>query len=237
MAGSSAGQQEQNDIGSKRRRRNSKCFCRDHCAQEGNRGSGNRIHCSPVVERKTAALRLLQVSADKNSTDITMDHGKYHGQVNEFGERNGHGQMTYTQGDKYAGEFLRDQRYGMGKYVFMDGCKYIGEWKNDVFDGVGTYYDPYGNIYHSGWKKGMRNGLGMFIFADGRVEVGLCAANFHVGLGIRWSANRSEAWEVIDGRVTRKLPIFGAKKVSEINGLPIPKKDLHQAKMLPIIAA
>ena len=40
------------------------------------------------------------------------------------------GTYTYTNGDKYVGEWKNGKRNGYGTYAFANGNKYVGEWKS-----------------------------------------------------------------------------------------------------------
>ena len=44
---------------------------------------------------------------------------------------NGLGTYTYSNGDKYVGEWKNDSKYGQGTYTYSNGTKYVGECKED----------------------------------------------------------------------------------------------------------
>ena len=46
---------------------------------------------------------------------------------------NGKGTFTWTDGDKYLGEFKDDIPYGKGTFSYANGEKYEGEWKDGEF--------------------------------------------------------------------------------------------------------
>jgi len=68
------------------------------------------------------------------------------------GKKHGQGTFTYGKGkwkgDKYEGEFKVGYRNGQGTYSWSDGDKYVGEFKDEKFWN-GTTYEIDGNIF--GW--------------------------------------------------------------------------------------
>jgi hypothetical protein len=48
---------------------------------------------------------------------------------------NGHGTYTYTNGDKYVGEYKNDKRNGQGTYTMANGTVYKGLFKDDKYVG------------------------------------------------------------------------------------------------------
>ena len=85
---------------------------------------------------------------------------------------NGYGTATYTNGDKYVGEWKDRALYGQGTFTWASGSKYIGEYKNNKRHGQGTYIYANGDKYVGGYKDGKRHGLGTFTWADGAKYVG-----------------------------------------------------------------
>ena len=57
------------------------------------------------------------------------------------------GLMTWTNGDKYDGEFLNNQMHGYGVYDWADGRRYEGYWVDNMMHGRGTYKGKDGSIY------------------------------------------------------------------------------------------
>ena len=62
------------------------------------------------------------------------------------GKPHGQGTRTYTNGNKYVGEWKDGTQNGQGTYTSSDGRKYVGELKN-WGKWNGTEYDKNGNIY------------------------------------------------------------------------------------------
>ena len=59
-----------------------------------------------------------------------------------------------------------------GTYTWSDGDKYVGEWKDDIPDGQGTYTWSDGDKYVGEFKDGKRDGQGTFTYAAGSSYVG-----------------------------------------------------------------
>ena len=52
--------------------------------------------------------------------------------------QNGEGTYTYSDGDKYVGEFKNGLPNGQGIEISSDGSKYVGGFKDGEFHGQGT---------------------------------------------------------------------------------------------------
>ena len=63
------------------------------------------------------------------------------------------GVMYYTNGDKYEGDWRRDNREGKGIISYFDGDRYEGEWVKNKRDGFGRYYYKNGDIEEGMYKK------------------------------------------------------------------------------------
>jgi len=49
------------------------------------------------------------------------------------------GTYTWSDGDKYVGEFKDDKPNGQGTYTWSDGRKYEGEFEDGIKHGQGTW--------------------------------------------------------------------------------------------------
>ena len=62
------------------------------------------------------------------------------------------GTYTWSNGDKYIGEWSDDKTNGQGTFTWTNGEKYVGEWKNDNKHGQGTYTYADGTVEEGIWK-------------------------------------------------------------------------------------
>jgi hypothetical protein len=81
------------------------------------------------------------------------------------------GTATYSNGDKYSGEYKDGKRNGQGTFIFASGNKYIGEFKDGFPNGEGTFTPLNGDKYVGEYKDGKRNGRGISYKADGTVAL------------------------------------------------------------------
>ena len=61
----------------------------------------------------------------EDSRDDYVEFGKYIGERNCLGQKNGRGQYYYDNGDTYDGAWKRNKKHGYGIYTFLDGRKYV----------------------------------------------------------------------------------------------------------------
>ena len=88
--------------------------------------------------------------------------------------------------------------------------------------GKGTYTNADGSSYEGEYAEGKKHGKGTYTYASGAVEVGCYEAGADVGQGVKWSADRTEAWELQAGKKVRGIPLDEAAQIAERIGLPPP---------------
>ena len=72
------------------------------------------------------------------------------------------------------------------------------------------------------WQEGMPHGPVTVNYADGKAYVGRCEAGANVGQGVKWSADRAQAWELQDGQPGRSISQEEAAQIAARIGLPVP---------------
>lgn len=105
-----------------------------------------------------------QQQKEKNSS---AGNTVYIGGFNSSGERNGSGELLWSNGDRYVGNFLDGTRHGQGTLYFADGSEFVGTWAYNFMHGEGTRRFPNGDIYMGEYCDGKRSGVGRFYFANG----------------------------------------------------------------------
>tara|TARA_Y100000814_G_C12344828_1_gene405372 strand:- start:122 stop:2014 length:1893 start_codon:yes stop_codon:yes gene_type:complete len=123
---------------------------------------------------------------------------------------------TWTNGDKYIGEYKDNKKYGQGTYIFglgeWNGDQYIGEFKNDKYHGAGIYIHSDGASYVGMYIDGLLNGLGTYTFSDGKVWQG----QFKDGNWI--SGKKYESGEFESSSQLSSLPICPGSPSSQDRG-------------------
>jgi hypothetical protein len=88
----------------------------------------------------------------------------YHRNKSDIFLREGQGSLTFSNGDKYVGEFHNGKKEGHGVYTFSNGGKYEGEFKNDLFEGQGVLVYEDGDSYIGRFEAGNYDGHGIYTF-------------------------------------------------------------------------
>ena len=87
--------------------------------------------------------------------------------VGEFKDGHYHGHGTAVaggNGNKYVGEFRVGKYHGHGTVTFPNGDNYVGEVKDDKYHGHGTLTWANGDKYVGEWRYGKRHGQGTGTF-------------------------------------------------------------------------
>ncbi|MBC8443040.1 MAG: MORN motif-containing protein, partial [Proteobacteria bacterium] len=64
----------------------------------------------------------------------------------------GQGTFTYSNGEKYVGEWKDDKLNGKGTFTWSDGGKYVGKFKDGECHGQGTFSSKDGEKFVGEWK-------------------------------------------------------------------------------------
>ena len=103
------------------------------------------------------------------------------------------GTYTWSNGDKYVGEWKDNERHGQGTYFNLDDNEdqgiYVGEYKDGKMHGQGTYFFAEGDKYVGEFKDGGRHGHGTFTFPDGENYLGEWKDDTYNGRGTYTYAN------------------------------------------------
>jgi hypothetical protein len=105
-----------------------------------------------------------------------------------YGKKYSRGVGVYENGDEYEGSFCVLPyvcgfiKEGTGCMTYSNGDKYIGDWVNQCKEGHGKYMYANGDIYEGQWKRGNKFGIGKYTYTDGRILEGRfsrCMYNNH----------------------------------------------------------
>ena len=87
---------------------------------------------------------------------------------------NCHGTMTFTNGNKYVGEWKDGDLHGQGTYTWASSeSKYVGGFKDGKRHGQGTYTYANGDKYVGEFKNNKQHGQVTHTYADGTVVVSI----------------------------------------------------------------
>jgi hypothetical protein len=151
-----------------------------------------------------------QVTSGCTSGDAASGGGgEYVGEW-ECGYQHGTGTRRWSNGDMYTGHYWNGQRTGEGRFYFANGDLYVGQWKNGVMEGAGRYYYRSGQRFEGTFGRGKRVGKGKLQRTNGDIDLGLYVSDVRVGLGVRWNADRTVAWKMIDGKIQHRITIAEA---------------------------
>ena len=109
------------------------------------------------------------------------ENGTYIGKKDIWGRRSGEGVYIFSAGDRYEGEFLKDEFSGEGIYYFADGSVYEGEFRNSDFNGFGKYTTADGYVYIGEHKDNHSHGYGKYYFGDSLILEGMWSYDKFIG--------------------------------------------------------
>ncbi|XP_023331834.1 phosphatidylinositol 4-phosphate 5-kinase 5 [Eurytemora carolleeae] len=106
--------------------------------------------------------------------NVELEEGNYTGMINEFGERDGWGEMRWNNGTLYGTE---------NEFYYTEGDKYLGQWKQNLQQGLGSLYSRTG-VYVGEWIKGLQEGNGTALYNNGNKYTGQFSQGFKDGFGV-----------------------------------------------------
>jgi hypothetical protein len=110
------------------------------------------------------------------------DGNKYVGEWHD-NEPHGHGTYAFTSGNKYVGWLSEGTPHGHGTYTFANGDKYVGWLKYGIFHGKGALTAVNGDEYVGEFKDDKPHGQGTYTFASGEKYIGQVKAGLFDGYG------------------------------------------------------
>lgn len=124
--------------------------------------------------------------------------------------QHGIGTRRWVNGDCYTGQYRNGKRTGEGRFYFSNGDMYTGNFSSGVMEGFGRYYYASGQRFEGNFSRGHRRGKGKLQRTDGSLDVGVYDKDVRTGPGVRWSADRTQAWSMLDGLVKKKISVAEA---------------------------
>jgi len=118
-----------------------------------------------------SSTKLKQQTNNQRDNIQLPDSGLYEGELKN-GLLNGHGKLTWRNGDSYVGEFRNGLMHGKGKHVFVNSAVYEGEYADGLWNGKGKIVYFSGDEYRGEFKNGKYHGKGKYTEQDGAVYEG-----------------------------------------------------------------
>lgn len=127
-----------------------------------------------VVLAEFCEGRLVATQPLPQSQSQGSERGRgYEGPLDAAGLKHGLGRFFYPNGDRYEGQWVRNEKQGRGTYFFANGDRYDGEFQAGVKEGTGQYFFANGDVCEGEWRGGTFCGEGsMRTKADGRLFKG-----------------------------------------------------------------
>lgn len=106
-------------------------------------------------------------------------------------QRQGFGIYRSKDGDEYVGQFHGGKKHGWGIFSSANGEQYIGQWVEGKMHGVGMLRHMNGDVYQGQFSQGQYEGIGYFQRSTGDCYLGYHHRNFAEGLGIESRFHRT----------------------------------------------
>ncbi|KAL7479969.1 hypothetical protein ACHAW6_005685 [Cyclotella cf. meneghiniana] len=137
---------------------------------------GRCLICDPIEKADFLVQAYIPASGVVKTTQkrIKIDgvRGNYDGDVDSKGRPHGKGNMLWSNGDEYQGEWAAGKKEGSGMHRWNSGDVYDGQWKNGKKEGFGNYRWADGIVYNGQWKNGEREGTGEYWWTNGDIYEG-----------------------------------------------------------------
>lgn len=134
----------------------------------------------------------------RSSISITYGNGSYLGEcivVDGTPVEDGRGTFTWSNGDRYEGDFVRGVRSGRGIFFWSDGRRYEGGFLDDVRSGDGTMHWNDGTVYEGGFSEGLMSGRGRLVWPSGEWYEGDFLEGRMDGRGVHHAADGTPIYE------------------------------------------
>jgi len=133
------------------------------------------------------------MTAEKNDCtgQVTYTNGNTYDGEWKNNKKNGQGTYVWPSGREYIGAWKNGDRAGQGTMTVSDGTKYVGTWKDDAYL-LGTMTQANGGIYEGPFVDGVYAGTDTFTFGSGKKYVGEFMNGFFEGQGTTFYTDGTE---------------------------------------------
>ena len=109
---------------------------------------------------------------DESVKEKEFTDGWYVGQISRGKFRKGQGTFYFLNGDRYVGEWNRDNMHGSGTYHYKNGDRYEGPVDKGKFSGKGKFFFGSLDKYDGDFSDGNIKGRGKMTYRDGHIYTG-----------------------------------------------------------------
>ena len=148
-----------------------------------------RLHeqaAANIAASPSAATTAASVAPPAQQAEIRAADAVYRGAFSldaRSGAVSGEGKVEFFDGRSYQGALKNGRKTGVGTYMWTDGQRYAGDWVDDVQQGRGEWSSKAGDKYQGDFRAGRRDGSGSMTYANGMRYEGLWKADQEAGRG------------------------------------------------------
>ncbi len=117
----------------------------------------------------------------------------------------------------YRGEWKDGQRHGQGVFSWSNGDKYVGEYKNDLRNGQGSRTTKYGN-YVGEWRDDSYHGQGALTYSDGKLIQGIFNNGRYQSQASNASSSQNNLFTEDDRNKERQRLALEANEILRLRG-------------------
>jgi len=161
-----------------------------------------------------------------NGRCLFDDGGVYDGEWAD-GAQHGTGTYLWSWGDSYTGGWQRGKKHGQAVHTYADGGKFVGAMADDMRNGYGRFKYGHGDEYDGYYVNDLKD-YGIWAYVNGEMRV--CRWVLHEsgsysviqGEGVKWDAERTAAWRLVDGELREEISLEEAAAISARVGTGMP---------------
>eukprot|EP00243_Klebsormidium_subtile_P014138 TRINITY_DN9870_c0_g1_i1.p1 TRINITY_DN9870_c0_g1~~TRINITY_DN9870_c0_g1_i1.p1 ORF type:complete len:451 (+),score=45.97 TRINITY_DN9870_c0_g1_i1:501-1853(+) len=153
--------------------------------------SGKKLHQAKILASSTAVSPDVDLAKPLLANTALSSSPTASEMSRALAKATGCGVHSYSNGDRYEGDFYQGRCAGNGVYYFAMSGRYEGEWIDGKYDGYGVETWSRGSRYRGQYREGLRDGHGVYRFYTGDVYAGDWSKGQSHGVGMQTCADGS----------------------------------------------